>query len=47
MNAQEIIDAIDELDERSEREEYLDTQEAWDLLVECKSYLKLLPETER
>ena len=31
MNAQGLIDRIDELDERSEREEYLDTEEAWDL----------------
>ena len=46
MNAQGLIDRIDELDERSEREEYLDTEEAWDLLLECKSYLKLLPETD-
>ena len=40
--AKHLVDKINELDKRSEQEEYLDSEEAWELLVECREVLKML-----
>ena len=46
MNAQEIVEWIDEFEEDCEAKQYTETTEAWNIIIECRSYLKLLPETD-